>query len=176
MRAFIALAVPEEIKRKIENIQRQIPEFKGKLTEKENLHLTLKFLGEISPALFDNVKSRLSAIKFQKLSLSINEIGIFEFQNNPNIVWLRVSGAEELQKKIDLGLSDLFKPEERFMSHLTIARIKYVSNVKRFNEEIKKIIVPNISFKSGSFELMESNLTKQGPSYQILEHYIAREK
>jgi 2'-5' RNA ligase len=47
MRAFISIEFPEEIKNELKKIQEQLPEFKGKNTEPKNLHLTLKFLGEI---------------------------------------------------------------------------------------------------------------------------------
>ena len=60
MRAFVAISIPEEIKNRISEIQNQIPKFNGKLTEKENLHLTLKFLGEISQDLLENVKSAIA--------------------------------------------------------------------------------------------------------------------
>ena len=57
------------------------------------------------------------------------------------------------------------------MSHLTIARVKYVDNTKKFSEEIEKIKFPNLSFEPGSFELIESCLTKQGSVYKLIETY-----
>ena len=71
MRAFVAISIPEEIKNRISEIQNQIPKFNGKLTEKENLHLTLKFLGEISQDLLENVKA-LSQNKIPN-TLAINK-------------------------------------------------------------------------------------------------------
>ncbi len=171
MRAFISINTPESIKQEILKIQKQLPEFKGKLTEKENLHLTLKFLGEISPLLLDNVKNALSKIRFSPLSLSISEIGTFSFQGNPRIVWLKLEGTEELQRKIDNSLSDLLPKEARFMSHLTIARVKYVDNVKLFNQEISKIKISPLSWQGNSFKLMSSTLHREGPVYETLEEY-----
>src|SRR3989338_347573 len=118
MRAFIAVDIPEKIKREIVKIQNSLPEFKGKTTEPENLHLTLKFLGEVNQEALEKVKNKLKSIKFEQFETEIDSIGTF----NARIVWLHMAGCEELQRKIDGSLKGLFLPEKRFMSHLTIAR------------------------------------------------------
>lgn len=171
MRAFVSMEIPEAIKAEIEKIQHQLPEFNGKLTERNNLHLTLKFLGEISPMLVDNVKSKLSSIKFTTLNLKIKDIGTFSYQGMPGIVWLKIEGAEGLQKKIDAALADLFPKEERFMSHLTIARIKLVSYSDNFKQKIEKIKYPLLNFETKSFSLKKSTLTKNGPIYETIKEY-----
>ena len=175
MRAFISIEIPEKIKQEIERIQKQIPEFKGKSVEKENLHLTLKFLGEISQELVDNVKSRLFYLKFKPIKLELNAIGTFSYQNNPRIVWLKINGAEELQKKIDIALSELFPEEERFMSHLTIARIKYVNNKKEFENELSSIKINSVSWEENAFKLMHSVLTPNGPIHTPIKEYKSQE-
>ena len=174
MRTFISIEIPEEIKDEIVKIQKHLPEFEGKSIEKENLHLTLKFLGEISPDLVNNVKASLSYIKFKPLKLELKSIGTFSYQNNPRIVWLKIEGTHDLQRKIDTALSSLFPREERFMSHLTIARIKYVNNKEEFEEKIEKIQPAPLAWTGNSFMLIESQLTKQGPIYRALEKYSAQ--
>ncbi len=150
MRCFISLDISEETKKEIIKIQEKIPEFIGKKTEKENLHLTLKFLGEINDNRLNFVKRKLKEIKFQELNLSINNIGIFS-QKDKIILWLRINGAEELQRKIDFSLKEIFPEEKRFMAHLTIARIKKLKDKNSFFEFINKFIsyqnlVNNIQF------------------------------
>lgn len=81
------------------------------------------------------------------------------------------SDIPNLQKQIDESLKNIFKPEERFMSHLTIARIKYVKDSKDFNTYIKNIKLPKIQFSIDNFKLKQSELNLLGPIYTTLNEY-----
>lgn len=170
MRVFISIDIPEEIKSEILKIQDKLPEFYGKKTEPENLHLTLKFLGEIDDKKVEEIKERLKEIKYNSFESEIDSIGVFS-PGFIKIIWLHLTNCGDLQKKIDYSLKDLFKPEKRFMSHLTIARVKKVSNKKLFLEKLKKIRIPEWIFKVDSFYLMESKLSEKGPKYSVIEKY-----
>lgn len=170
MRAFISIDIPEKVKDEIVKIQKQIPEFKGKLTEKENLHLTLKFLGEIDEYKIEKIKEKLSEIKYNSFEAEIGSIGIFS-EKFVRIVWLHIANCEKLQKQIDEKLSELFEKEKRFMSHLTIARVKSIQDKKEFVEKLYNIIIPKINFYVDSFNLKESTLTSKGSLYRDLERY-----
>ena len=170
MRTFISIDMPEEIAREIKKIQDKLPEFFGKKTELENLHLTLKFLGEINEQKIEEVKNKLSEIKFNKFKTEIDSIGIFS-EKFVRIVWLHLKSAENLQKEIDEKLKDLFEKEKRFMSHLTIARVKSLKDKEKFLEELKMIKIPKIKFVVDKFKLKKSVLTSAGPVYETLEEY-----
>ncbi len=169
-RCFISIDIPEEIRSEVIEIQRQLPEFRGKVTEPENLHLTLKFLGEVDEGKVEEVKKRLSGIKFERFEAEVDEVGVFS-EKFVRIVWLHLGGCEELQKKVDSVLEGIFPKERRFMSHLTIARVKSVKNKKRFLDEFKKIKLQKIKFNVDSFRLKESVLRPEGPVYKIIEEY-----
>jgi 2'-5' RNA ligase len=173
MRIFISVNIPEDVKKDIVKIQNSLPEFEGKKTETENLHLTLKFLGEIEEDLLEKVKERLKKIKFAGFETEVNEIGFFS-PKFIKIIWLRLSNCEELQSEIDLALKDLFKQEERFMGHLTIARIKNIKNKKEFLEKLSKIKVKKESFVVDNFFLMKSELKEKGPVYNVIEEFSLR--
>ena len=162
--------MPEEVKREIKKIQEKLPGFFGKKTELENLHLTLKFLGEIDEEKIQEVKNKLSEIKFNKFESEINSIGVFSGRFI-RIIWLHLKGVEELQKEIDENLKGLFEPEKRFMSHLTIARIKSVRDKKLFLEKLKEIKFSKIKFNVECFKLKKSILTKEKAVYDVLEQY-----
>jgi len=170
MRTFISIDLPKNIQKEIKKIQEQLPEFKGKFTEEENLHLTLKFLGEIDEEKLENVKEKLNKISFNRFNAEINSIGVFS-ENYVRIVWLKISNCEKLQKEIDLVLEDLFKKEERFMGHLTIARVKSLKDKKVFLEKLRKIKIPLLVFQVKEFNLKKSILTKKRAFYEILETY-----
>ena len=175
MRAFISIDVPREVKEEIRKIQDKLPEFKGKKTETENLHLTLKFLGEISKEKTIEIKRKLKEINFNSFEAEINSIGVFS-EKFIRIIWLHLSNCEDLQKEIDNKLKDLFKSEFRFMSHLTIARVKKVDNKKKFLQELSSIEIPKIKFQVDKFLLKQSILKPQGPEYKILETFNLKEK
>ena len=170
MRCFISINIPKEVVQDIRKIQDKLPEFYGKKTELENLHLTLKFLGEIDEDKIKEVKKKLEEIKLEKFESEINLIGVFS-EKFIKIIWLHLSGCDKLQKIVDEKLKDLFEKERRFMSHLTIARVKAIKDKKKFLEELKKIEVPKIKFNVDKFYLMKSELTKKGPRYEIIEEY-----
>jgi|SRR3989344_279736 len=179
MRCFIALDLPVEIIKEIKKIQKELPEFIGKKTESENLHLTLKFLGEVSKEKIEQIKRVLREIKFDAFETEIDSIGTFS-EKAVRIIWLHLINCNQLQKEIDDSLKSLFKPEERFMSHLTIARVKNVKNSprddsaepkKEFLEKLKKIKIPKINFMVENFKLKSSMLKSEGPVYEDIETY-----
>ncbi len=162
MRCFISIDLPKEIIEKIKKIQEQLPEFIGKKTEAENLHLTLKFLGEINDNQIEEIKKRLVNIKFKKFEAEIDGIGVFS-EKIIRIVWTHLTNCDKLQKEIDSSLKNLFNPEQRFMSHLTIARVKNAGNKNEFLEKLKKIKIPKIKFVVDKFKLKSSMLKAKGP-------------
>jgi 2'-5' RNA ligase len=171
MRAFIAIKLPPKILMEIKSIQENLPFFSGKKTELKNLHLTLKFFGEISSEKIEEIKFKLRKIKFNKFESEIKDIGFFD---NPErgIVWLGITDCENIQKQIDNSLEGLYEKENRFMGHLTIARTRKISDKKKFTEDLKKIKISKMFFVVEKFYLMESNLKKEGPEYNIIEEYF----
>ncbi|MEK6917514.1 MAG: RNA 2',3'-cyclic phosphodiesterase [Nanoarchaeota archaeon] len=169
-RTFISIDLPENVKKEVQKIQNQLPEFFGKKIELGNLHLTLKFLGEIDEEKIKLVKEKLKIINTSSFDLELDEIGVFS-PHHIRIVWLHIKGADELQKVVDSVLGEIFKPEERFMGHLTIARVKNIKSKKEFLESLRKIEIPRIKFKAHCFRLMKSELRPDGPIYSVLEEY-----
>jgi len=174
-RIFIALDLPLEAINEIKRIQKTIWKktlFTGKLTESDNLHLTLKFLGEISDEQIKEVRKRLSEIKLQSFDCELGEIGVFN-KNIVRIIWIKLNGKGiwNLQKEIDDELLGLFPAEERFMSHITIARVKNVNNKKGFLEYLESVKPKKIIFHADKFVLKKSELLADGPVYNDIENY-----
>jgi RNA 2',3'-cyclic 3'-phosphodiesterase len=174
-RVFVAVDLPREAINEILRIQNIIKKktlFTGKLTEGENLHLTLKFFGEITEEQINEIKIRLKDIKFNEFIARTGELGVF----NPDfikIIWIKLNGRGifELQKEIDKKLSDLFLPENRFMSHITIARVKNVGDKKAFVGYLTSIKPKEIEFSVDKFFLKKSELAPLGPKYEDIETF-----
>lgn len=174
-RTFICINPPTEIIKELIRIQDLLlnSPFIGKTTEPENLHLTLKFLGELTEEEIESTKEKLRKIKFNKFKSELMQTGNFKFRGSPKIVWVKIKGKDllELQKKIDVCLEDKFEKEKKFMSHLTIARIKYVKDSLDFINKLRAIQPKKLSFDVEKFYLMSSKLDPIGPTYKILEEF-----
>lgn len=177
MRSFIAVDIPNEIKKKLISLEKEIPSFEGKFTSPENLHLTLKFLGEIDKNTLKKVEENLSKVKFKKFSAEIDSLGIFNNSKSKRlprkiILWASLTNCDGLQEKIDSVLSDVFAEERRFMGHITIARIKRLDNEEMFLKTIRSIKPKEMKFEVSSFVLKKSVLSQNGPSYENIKTYL----
>lgn len=174
IRAFIAIDLSREAINYLKEVQALIKKqalFTGKFTEPENFHLTLKFLGEIENEKIEEVKSRLKEINFNEFDCKLGEIGVFS-KSFIKIVWVKLNGkAFDLQKAIDEKLKGLFEPESRFMSHITIARVKNIGDKKALLDYVTKMKSKKISFKVEGFALKKSELKPEGPVYENIEEY-----
>ena len=173
IRCFVSIDIPREIQYKIKKIQDDLPEFYGKRTELNNLHLTLKFLGEIDEGVLEKIKNKLKKIKFKKFKVEIDSLGFFS-EKFIRIIWLHIRGVENLQKRVDDALNNLLGTEERFMSHLTIARVKKINYRKRFLKDFKKIKITKLEFTVKDFRLKKSILKEKGPVYEDIKKYYLK--
>ncbi len=169
MRVFISIELPEKAKQEIVRIQNEIEKLgliKGKFIEKENLHLTLKFLGEIDDKKLEKIKEKLNELKFSKFKVRFDKLGVFS-EKFVRIVWISLKGDElfELQKDVDEVLKDFFGKEQRFMAHVTIVRPKFVKNREKFIEELGKIDFEKVEFEVDKIFLKKSELFKEGAKY-----------
>lgn len=175
LRCFIAIELPREAIDYTEQLNSLIKKknfFSGKFSEPENLHLTLKFLGEIEESKAEEVKKKLGEIKFKEFEASLGEVGVFVNKYN-SILWIKLNGKGlwDLQKEIDEKLKDIFPKEERFMSHITIARMKKIFSKNEFLKYVKSMKTKKIKFKVKEFILKKSELKPEGPVYTSLERY-----
>jgi len=174
-RCFIALDLPRVAIKEIVRIQKLIKNnnlFMGKFTEPEHIHLTLKFLGEIDDEKIEEVKKRLSDIDLNGFVSKFGRVGVFN-KRFVRIVWIELLGKEvlKLQKVVDEKLSGVFEKEARFMSHITIARVKHVPNKKRLFEYLEGIKPAGIDFKVSEFVFRKSELLLEGPKYTDIKKY-----
>jgi len=141
---------------------------------KKNLHLTLKFIGEVPDSDVVKIKAALKEIKFENFKLSLKSLGVFPDENFSRVLWVGLEPEVyviKLQKLIDEALIGYGRQETEFKCHLTIGRIKVVKDKKKFLETIRKIKVEELISNVNNFRLYKSTLTKDGPVYEVLEAY-----
>ena len=173
MRCFIAIDLSDEVKKELSKVQEQLQELKDvkmRLVEPKKLHLTIKFLGEISDFQVNKIKESLKKIKFDAFSVRLNDLGTFPTPQYIRIIWVDAKPKEklaELQQKIEKALVEQgFKKEKRFETHITLARVKFVGNKEALIKKLSEIKVKPIEFQINSFALKKSTLTREGPVYE----------
>lgn len=169
MRLFIALELPEEVKEELLKVQKLLPEAKMRPVGKEQMHLTLKFLGEVTPEKAERVKECLKKVELKPFRTCLSKIGVFPSESYIRVVWVGLEPEQEiveLQKAIDSSLEKDFPKDKQFKAHLTLARVKFVKDKKAFVEGVKKIKATPISFDVKDFRLKKSTLMLTGPIYE----------
>ncbi len=162
------------MRREVREIVRKF-DYPVKWVEEENLHLTLKFLGEVKEERVEEISRVLREIRRseKRFELSLEDIGAFPSERSPRVIWIGVGkGREEiirLQERIEEGLTPLgFKKEERgFHPHLTIARVKKRADFK----ELFDLSYKSRVFLVDSVTLFKSTLTPKGPIYEPLDRF-----
>ena len=179
MRAFIAIELSDNIRDTLSQIQSHL-KYSGadvKWIEKDNIHLTLKFLGEISEEKLQQVKLALEIIgkETRPFEISIKDIGAFPKIDHPRVIWVGLDkGVEEsktLAEKIDEELSKTgFAKESRpFAAHLTLGRVRSAKNRQALQQKIKNCQLSTVNCQLiKSIALFQSKLTPKGPIYTKL--------
>lgn len=173
MRLFIAVPVPEDLKEKIKEVQGRLAEISGiKLVEAENLHFTIKFLGETDK--LEEIKNCMEkALKgLHQFDVEIAGISAFPSKSSVRVVWLSVgNGLEEfksLMKNIAAGLSKIgFEQEKDYIPHLTLARVRSIRNQAELIKLLERLEQTQIgAMRVKEVKLVKSMLGRAGPVYE----------
>ncbi|MEA3435249.1 MAG: RNA 2',3'-cyclic phosphodiesterase [Thermodesulfobacteriota bacterium] len=178
-RAFIAIELPEEITVFIHKIQEGLRSygFKARWVRPENIHLTLKFLGDINK---EDIKKAGDAIisaagENASMSLGAKGIGFFPGVKRSRVIWTGIAGQKkeltDLQKTLDGKLDTVGFPKEKrpFKGHLTIARIKRKIDAMRLVDAMKEFgRFESKTFIADEVVLFKSELKPSGAVYTKL--------
>ncbi len=164
MRAFIAIDVPYF--KEIENLQKSISG-RFKAVEPHNLHLTLKFLGDVEEREVESIVKAMESCRRESFSVRLKGIGFFPNENYVRVLWIGIEDPDplvSLMKCLDTHLSRMgFEKEKKYIPHLTIARVKSrisIENRDRFTYMNFGI------FQVTEIKLKKSTLTEKGPIYE----------
>ena len=181
MRTFIAIELSHEFKQALADLQNALRRSDAdvKWVEPDNIHLTLKFLGEVAEEFAGGVKGTLdtAVTGSTPFEMNLSGIGVFPKLTFPRIVWVGIDdGIEETRKiaeKLDEELFKLgFAKEEReFTAHLTIGRVRSAKNKQALKDAIESLSSQPSTINSQrvtAINLYQSTLTPQGPIYTCL--------
>jgi 2'-5' RNA ligase len=176
MRLFIAIEIPDEVKKEMAEVQRRL---KGSGVEASwpragGIHLTLKFLGETPEALVPDILDgmRQAGGGMGPFRLEVVGTGTFPNPKNARVVWIGLSGDLETLSRLQAGVEDAMvrlgmeREQRKFTPHLTLGRIKYIRSRDRWLnalEENKDVTLPG--FDVTAVSLMKSELKPSGAVY-----------
>lgn len=178
IRTFIALEISDVIRNQIVIIQNQLMKESAELKwiKYENIHLTLRFLGEIDDRYHENLFKAMNKVAedTRSLNLSLTKLGLFPDVNHPKVIWIGVAGEIEelrqLSEKCDYYLeANGFEIKKRyFRPHITIGRIKTLIHQKQFISELDDIRIKETTFKVKKLNVVKSDLRPTGAFYTNL--------
>ena len=179
IRTFIAFELPEKIRSFISSIQEDLKSNRldARWIQPKNIHLTLKFLGNINKADTQKVGAAIfkSAADYAPISLAVKGIGAFPGISHPRVLWIGIRGQIDvliqLQRGLDNNLEKIGFPKENrpFKGHLTLARVKGQINQAKLINAMKKYgeFEPK-SFIADNIILFKSDLKSTGAVYTKL--------
>jgi 2'-5' RNA ligase len=180
MRAFVALEVPNNVVHSLVVFQKEL-EATGadiKLVEKENLHLNLRFLGEITETQGAQVASRLGGLSIRGVKVKVRGAGAFPGPGRPRVVWAGIARGDEglltpIAESVSTALEGIGERDDRpFRAHITLGRVRSPRNFR----DLAEFLRANSEREFGVADISElkfksSLLTPAGPVYKDLGVY-----
>jgi 2'-5' RNA ligase len=178
VRCFISVDIEEQRLLKAILESQRLLEMTGaklKCVGRENIHITIRFLGEVRDIKVGEIKRIISGIAFEPFHIKLRGLGVFPRPSRPRVIWVGISeGVKELSRIYQLLESELletgFKPEVRgFSPHITIARVRSGRNIDRLME----VVMADADKIYGGIEvkhirLKKSVLTPRGAIYSTI--------
>jgi 2'-5' RNA ligase len=176
VRVFVAIDLLESLREAFSEVQEPLRKTSGRLAIVTSplLHITLKFLGEVSTDQVDSISNALSSVHIPPYDVTLAGVSADNLRH-PRVIWATVEDGGKtalLAEEIDSVLAPLGFPKEKrpFRAHITLAR------VKEYHPDIPRVITPLSSFSGGGmrvthFVLKKSTLTPPGPIYETISEF-----
>jgi 2'-5' RNA ligase len=183
IRAFIAIELPPELKKELTKVETQLKINSSpviKWIEPGSIHITLKFLGETSDAILDDLILAMeeSVVGVSPFKLDVRQLGAFPGVDRPQVIWVGVSGEMEklkqLQKNLEKNTEQLgFKRESRtFSPHLTLGRVRdgaRPDDIQRIGKLLNETVFTALhNINVNQINLMKSVLTPTGAIHTFI--------
>jgi len=175
MRLFVAIDLPENVKESLARLCCGLPG--ARWVKPEQLHLTLRFIGEVDGGVFQDILVGLAEVKGESFTIQLDGVGFFPPRGKPRVVWVGLKRSEQLlqlRSRIESRLVALgLEPEGRkFSPHITLARLKNTQPAKvgRFLENHNLFL--SSPFSVQEFFLYSSRLGRNGALHRVEAGYF----
>ena len=178
-RIFIAVPLPDAVKNALHavcaKLQQQFARGTVRWVQPDNMHLTLRFLGDTAVSQISPLITQLDHLNSKPIRLELSHLGCFPNRDRPRVLWVGLQGEvtrlEQLKKQVDQNLAMLGWPPETkaYKPHLTVGRVK---DARKVAEVRWGGAVEAVHFQVTAVHLIQSDLQKNGPVYTTL-HEVA---
>jgi 2'-5' RNA ligase len=173
MRLFVALPLPEDVAQSLLLIQGGVPG--ARWQNRDQLHLTLRFIGEVdnhTAILLDEVLAGIHAPAFE---LQLHAVGQFGGKQI-HALWAGVrknEALDHLQRKVDSAIRKIGQPQDvhKYTPHVTLARLRHPEPGKAVEWLTHHALYTSAEFTVGAFQLYSSKLTSDGSIYRVEQDY-----
>lgn len=178
MRTFYCIELEDEIKERLDRITQRLKrdtDLRASWVKQENLHVTLKFLGEVDPERVEELRLAAEVARegIEPFTLELDLLGAFPNMERPRVIWVGSfsppPGVYRLYERLEQELEPLgFPPEgKRYTPHITLGRVKEKSRARvgRLGERLETVEAFRFWAEASGLTLMESRLSPQGAIY-----------
>lgn len=183
-RAFIAIELPAPVRRRIkihiDYLREALPGVRAGWVREENLHLTLKFFGDLPLEKVDALLQALerAAARINSFELEIAGCGSFPLRGKPKVLWIGVSEPGQTSSLLlnqaiedECGQAGFPRDARTFHPHLTIARFRNPDNARRLAELHRETVFEPVSLKVEDICLVRSELSSEGSRYTVTSRH-----
>jgi len=182
-RAFIAIELPHDVRaclaKHIDNLRSAMPEVRASWSREENLHLTLKFLGDTSVAKVEALSqaAERAASTVEPFEMVVEGCGAFPPEGQPRVLWIGIDDPSgklvELQQALEAECAEVgFAREPRpFHPHLTIARIRKPQGSRRLAVVHKEIGFNREIVGVSEISVIRSELRSEGSKHTVISRH-----
>ena len=175
IRLFVALALPQDVRCRLEGLRGGVPG--ARWQGAEQMHLTLRFIGEVDGTAFTEIRDALAGVEAAEFSLALQGVGCFPPRGRARVLWAGVAqnpALTHLRERTEAAVTGLgFASDGRnFAPHVTLARLSSPVPPRRLQDFLSY----HVLFRSGpfpvrSFELFSSHIGAGGAHYEVEARY-----
>jgi 2'-5' RNA ligase len=180
-RTFIAIELPADVRARIAQhvagLRHGLPDVRASWSREDNLHLTLKFLGNVPVADTPKVSNAVERVTkpMSAFGVTVSGCGLFPPQGRPSVLWLgtQAAGLQALHAAIgqELDAADFPRESRPFRPHLTIARLRQSQGARHLAELHKSLGFAPIEFEVSQVVVFKSELLTQGSKHTAISRH-----
>jgi 2'-5' RNA ligase len=187
-RVFCAVAIPDEVRTLIAqhtaHLKKAVPDAQASWTPEQNIHLTLKFLGETPQARVQELSEAASraTARIESFKVSVEETGACPKHGPPRVLWIGINDPEGKLQKLFASLEDEcakagFQKEVRSLHpHLTIARLRKLQQARTLASAHKQMLFGPVRVDITELLVIRSELDKSGSKYSVVSRHPLEKK
>ncbi len=174
IRLFVAIELPEDVRRRMAALAGGVPS--ARWVAEDNLHLTLRFIGEVGEDRLDDITAALASVQGAPFSMNLSGVGHFASKRRVRTLWVGIEPNAELQALYDRVESALVRavlePDGRkFNAHVTLARLKAMPAAKVADWLAMSAQFTASPVRVDGFTLLSSFLSRSGAIYSTVQEY-----